>query len=151
MSASAKQVSPLQNVERAFYVGRRRHIDELPPFKRFIVRLLFVYVGRLVYFLLRIPVPDINGLWTEGQGIYTSEVEADRCLKSENWLCMELPVNQCLSEGTAQFGKHWFGGKQKLYDKREMDYLQIPRKQVSRDIQGLSEAVKSLKNTASEL
>lgn len=115
----------------AFVIERRRHINEQPSgWKRFLIRAWFVWGGRFVYFLLREPVPDVNGMWKEGQCICTNEQRADEMLFDESYCAQELPINESLPAETSKFGKHWFGksAAERAYANHQMKYVSIEGK-----------------------
>lgn len=120
----------------AYVVEQRRHISEFGGWRGFLLRAWFVWGGRFIYFILRLPVPDVNGFWKEAQSVCidddTEEARrrAEGMLKDESWYFQEYPVNRCLPDATCQFGVQVFKDNL-LYEKRELDLVAVERSQLA--------------------
>lgn len=143
----AERLIDADKAETAFLVGQLSDIDSLPLVGRLYVNYVLLPVARLAYFMWG---------WTNilvAQSICSSKEKAREFANGPRRFYLELPVDADLPDRTCQFGQHDFPASavSQRYQKRQLDYLAIPRKQASREMRGLAESVQRLKRTADEL
>lgn len=115
--ANLALASDILELPSAFLVGKRRHIDELPPFWR--------WLARKVYF--RTGWASDYGL--ECQAICTTEEMADQLIAEHpNWFKQELPINTPLPDEPCTFKLMTFPNSDAVedYEKRRAPFVAVP-------------------------
>lgn len=154
----AAAIKPIREVagwpETAYVVERRRHISELNGWRKWLLRIYFVWGGRFFYFVLRCPVPDVYGFWKEAQGVsldfdpQEARKRAEGWLQDESWYFQTYPVNRCLPLETCQFGEQRFSKATGagLYEMPRSDYVAVERSRLinmDRDAQSVVDVLKT--------
>lgn len=145
-------------ISKAFVIWKLRHVSELKGWKGTIIRTYFVRGGRLLYRLLREPIPKSDGLFKELQTILDtpdremakSVCRAYRAEDPQGVYCYQSgPVDALLPTDTCQYGEQGVGDDKvdTQYDHRDLDFYAIPRDAahaISRHASSLAQAPRVL-------
>lgn len=156
MPARTVKQHPLEGLQYCWHVRRLRKFDSLPDdWRKPILWFFCIWIPRKLYKWLHSPIPDPNGYWNEHNGTFPTKAEADACVreKGEGYYAQRSPVGCCHPAESVSDGDFLFSDDRitRQYRGVVMDNLSMPRKRLEKDVEGLKDSVKSLKQKASEL